>query len=34
MKFGLIGDGKIAVRHKSAIKFNGGSVSKIYDPKY
>jgi hypothetical protein len=34
MKFGLIGDGKIAVKHKQAVNINGGQITKIYDPKY
>jgi hypothetical protein len=34
LKFGLIGDGKISVRHKAAVKFNGGEIYKIYDPRY
>jgi hypothetical protein len=34
MKFGLIGDGKIAQRHRQAIKHLGGEIVKIYDPKY
>jgi hypothetical protein len=34
MKFGLIGDGKIAKRHRAAIDHVRGEISKIYDPKY
>lgn len=34
MRFGLIGDGKIAVRHRAAIKNNGGNMVGIHDPKY
>lgn len=34
MRFGLVGDGKIAVRHKNAIKKNGGNIVAIHDPKY
>jgi len=34
MKFGLIGDGKIAKRHRQAIKHVEGKIVKIYDPKY
>ena len=32
IKFGLIGDGKIAHRHKIAISKNGGTVYRIHDP--
>lgn len=34
MKFGLIGDGKIASKHKHAVEANGGAITEIYDPKY
>jgi hypothetical protein len=34
LKFGLIGDGKIAGRHRQAIRHIGGQIVKIYDPKY
>jgi len=34
MRFGLIGDGKIAKRHRTAIERIGGRIFKIYDPKY
>jgi len=34
MKFTLIGDGKIAVRHREAIKNNGGEIVAVHDPKY
>jgi predicted dehydrogenase len=32
MKFGLIGDGYIAQRHRKAIETLGGQIAKIYDP--
>ena len=32
MRFGLIGDGRIAERHKKAVNLIGGSISWIYDP--
>ena len=32
MKFGLIGDGRIAKRHKKAVNSIGGNISWIYDP--
>ncbi len=34
MRFGLVGDGKIAVRHRAAIKNNGGEIVAVHDPKY
>jgi predicted dehydrogenase len=34
IKFGLIGDGKIADRHKYAVNANGGIITEIYDPKF
>jgi len=34
MKFGLIGDGKIASRHRCAVIDNGGIIYKVHDPKY
>jgi len=34
LRFGLIGDGIIADRHKKAIKEIGGSIEWIYDPKF
>jgi predicted dehydrogenase len=34
LKFGLIGDGKIAPRHKQAVTANGGVITELYDPKY
>jgi len=34
MDFGLIGDGKIAKRHRQAVEHVGGRVVKVYDPKY
>lgn len=34
IKFGLIGEGKISVRHKTAIENNGGVLYKTHDPKY
>lgn len=34
MKFGLIGDGKIAVKHRHAISNNGGDIIAVHDPKY
>lgn len=34
LKFGLIGDGAIAQKHRFAIKENGAKLSRIYDPKY
>lgn len=34
MKFALIGDGKIAARHKIAINNNSGKINAIHDPKY
>lgn len=34
MKFGLIGDGRIAKRHKEAISQIGGSINWIFDPRY
>ena len=34
MKFGLVGDGKIAHRHRHAIKKNGGRIIRVHDPKY
>jgi hypothetical protein len=34
MKFGLIGDGKIAKRHRQAIEHVHGEIVKTYDPKY
>jgi len=32
MKFGLIGDGKIAQRHRKAISHIGGEIAWVYDP--
>jgi len=32
MKFGLIGDGRIAKRHKKAVSLIGGNINWIYDP--
>lgn len=32
LRFGLIGDGRIACRHKKAIKRIGGKIVSIYDP--
>lgn len=32
MKFGLIGDGKIAQRHREAISHVGGEITWVYDP--
>ena len=32
MKFGLIGDGRIAKRHKKAVSSIGGNISWVYDP--
>jgi len=34
LKFGLIGDGYIAQRHRQAIKAVGGKIINLYDPKY
>jgi len=34
MKFGLIGDGRIAMRHKKSIIAIGGVISWVYDPCY
>jgi hypothetical protein len=34
MNFGLIGNGKIAKKHKEAIKSCGGRITKIHDPRY
>ena len=34
MRFGLIGDGKIAHRHRHAIEENGGRIIRVHDPKY
>jgi UDP-N-acetyl-2-amino-2-deoxyglucuronate dehydrogenase len=34
MRFGLIGDGRIAKRHKKAIAQIGGVINWIYDPRY
>ena len=34
MKFGLIGDGKIAIRHKHAVEQLGGKIIRIHDPRY
>lgn len=34
MKFGLVGDGNIAEKHRASIQSNGGEICKIYDPKY
>ena len=34
LKFGLIGDGKIAAKHKHAVDMLGGEITEIYDPKY
>jgi hypothetical protein len=34
MKFGLIGDGKIAKQHRQAVEHVGGRIVKVYDPKY
>ena len=32
MRFGLIGDGRIAKRHKKAVNLIGGTISWVYDP--
>jgi len=34
LRFGLIGDGKISHRHKTAVMNNGGEIYKIYDPRW
>ena len=32
IKFGLVGDGIIAKRHKTAIFKSGGQILRVYDP--
>lgn len=34
MRFGLIGDGRIAKRHKKVVTSVGGTISWVYDPRY
>ena len=34
IRFGILGDGYIAERHKKAIEYVGGEIVFVYDPKY